>query len=1126
MLLKRKYLFGTTVLAGVMAATAPALAQESQLPGVNVQGQQPQEVTEIEEVVVTGSRIRRDPTNAPTPLIQVSREELLSTGQTSVIEYLATIPALSNSQVPSDTTAGVLNAGGLSLPNLRSLGSGRTLTLVDGRRHVGSAAGSLSVDVDTIPRLLIENVEIITGGASSVYGADAVSGVLNFTLRRDFEGLELDARAAQINQDGEMQYRFSVLSGANLLDDRLNVYAFGEYERNDELLASDIDWLQEGWVLSGNDADPSAAPIDGDYDVRLWENARTLQLLRWGQVTLANNYQPSPLNDPDVSPIGACTSGSVTSSQCFGVSPGYTYVFDGATARLADFGTRVQQTGTNRVINVGGDGENPNTVFNVDAVYPESESKRFQTGANFALTPDINLRLEAKYIDEETNLATGYAFADVYITDIVSPFNSMQILSARTGSPAAFLTRTDNAFMPANLSAAILGNTTPTYCLNTAGCAGGIAYGAQTGVTAAPFARYSAWTLDRPQTNYKELQRYVVSMDGNLNDIGFFRNGRWDIGYTYGRVDNENHEFSVDGERFSYALDAVVDAAGVFGAPGEIVCRVQRETANGGLVTNRNPYNPALNTGVGGATMGANDPDVAQCVPLNIFGMGNQDPAALDYVRSEITINQLNEQHDAVAAISGELWDALGAGPVGVALGAEWRKEYTEGTGRDRTTAGRWLLSNTGPDFLGRSYEAKEWFAELSIPLIRDHWLGEYAELSGSYRYSDFSNFGGSDVYGVNLVYRPIQDIAIKTSLNTSVRAPSLGELYSPATQTFSQPTDPCDALVINNLADREVADRRIVNCEALAAQAGFAGVFNFSNPQAGNAYRPQYPSSVAGFNQGNAGLQPEESESFTFSTVFEPRFFPNFALVLDYYEIQIDNVISSVSAQTNANLCVGGELGAGNTANLAPEQCGRITRATADDPSTPRDDRFVITSFIQDSQNYAKRTVRGLDFTARYALDTAEAFDRNWGRFNFSLNGSWLIEQKQFNDITNPDSYSQLESSLFYPRVRFTSQIAWQPTDALSVTWTTDWQTSQDITERRNFIGNFDNRELRYLKTGNFMRNDISVNYDLRDDLTLRAGVVNVFDAEQAEWLGGTIYSNFDPFGRRFSIGLNWRPY
>ena len=188
--------------------------------------------TQVEEIVVTGSRIRRDPTTAATPLIQVSRESLLSTGQSTVIDYLATIPALSNSQVPSDTTGNALGALGLSLPNLRTLGAGRTLTLVDGRRHVGSSIGSLAVDVDTIPRLLIENVEIITGGASSVYGADAVSGVLNFVLRKDFEGLEIDGNYGIINKGGnETTGRISVLGGVNLLDDRLNLYAFAEYEQ-------------------------------------------------------------------------------------------------------------------------------------------------------------------------------------------------------------------------------------------------------------------------------------------------------------------------------------------------------------------------------------------------------------------------------------------------------------------------------------------------------------------------------------------------------------------------------------------------------------------------------------------------------------------------------------------------------------------------------------------------------------------------------------------------------------------------------------------------------------------------------------------------------------------------------
>ncbi|MFN7390759.1 TonB-dependent receptor plug domain-containing protein, partial [Brevundimonas sp.] len=291
MISTRKLLFGTTVLAGIMSFSAPALAQSV--------SSQDEQATQVEEIVVTGSRIRRDPTNSATPLIQVAREDLLTTGQTTVIDYLATIPALSNSLVPSDTTGSGLNDGGLSLPNLRSLGSGRTLTLVDGRRHVGAGQGSLAVDIDSIPRLLIENIEIVTGGASSVYGADAVSGVLNFVLRKDFEGLEIDANYGQIVQGGvAANNRVSALAGINLFDDRLNLYAHAEWDRNDEVQSLDIDWIEDAWILIGNDADPAATPFDSTIDNLLYSGLRRLDRPRWGQTTLANAQQPSALNNP------------------------------------------------------------------------------------------------------------------------------------------------------------------------------------------------------------------------------------------------------------------------------------------------------------------------------------------------------------------------------------------------------------------------------------------------------------------------------------------------------------------------------------------------------------------------------------------------------------------------------------------------------------------------------------------------------------------------------------------------------------------------------------------------------------------------------------------------------------
>jgi outer membrane receptor protein involved in Fe transport len=229
--------------ASVALFVAAALAHTAAL--ADPQAAQNSSTDALTEVIVTGSRIKRDPVTAPTPLIQIDSKDILQSGLGSVIDVLADVPALSGSLVQEDTTGSTLNTGGLSLLNLRDLGTSRTLTLVDGRRHVGSNAGTLSVDVDTIPRLLIDRVEIITGASSALYGADAVSGAVNFVLRRDFEGIKVDAGSSMINKDGQTNNRVSLLAGTNLFGDRLNVYGAYEREQNQEVRDADMDWRAE-----------------------------------------------------------------------------------------------------------------------------------------------------------------------------------------------------------------------------------------------------------------------------------------------------------------------------------------------------------------------------------------------------------------------------------------------------------------------------------------------------------------------------------------------------------------------------------------------------------------------------------------------------------------------------------------------------------------------------------------------------------------------------------------------------------------------------------------------------------------------------------------------------------------
>lgn len=1132
MLLKRKFLFGTTILAGVMAAAAPALAQDAQVPGVTVTGQQAQETTEIEEVVVTGSRIRRDPVNSPTPLIQVQREDLLSTGQATVIDYLATIPALSNSLVPSDTTGSNLNDGGLEFANLRSLGSQRTLTLIDGRRHVGSQSGTLAVDVSTIPRLLIENIEIITGGASSVYGADAVSGVVNYILRKDFEGLEIDANYGQLVQGGAATTRrLSVLAGVNLFDDRLNIYGHAEYDETEEVYQNMISWLRNGSISAlGLDADPTNAVNgpnnDGFLDTGvIYYDARRLDRPRWGQTTLANMQQPSRLSDPDI-PFANCP-GFSTSSNCFFVQPGYTYWYEGPTARLANFGQRIGATGASRPWNIGGDGEKANdTRFDQRSRAPYQESTRYQVGLNYAVSDNINLTLEGKYTDEDTFDVGQASFWDIWIVDaaLANAFGQTTNSGATPGlisGTSRFSTRTDNAFLPANVAAAIQNNTFVRYAAPTLNADGAVANPAQF----APIANHSGFGIDRNQTNNREVTRWVAALEGNWDSVGFIDNVNWTLSYVHGEMNNLNREEGPDAIRFAHAMDSVVDLAGVVnGSPGEIVCRVQLLNALGLPIANQNPNSPDFFY-----TNPDTNPEIAGCVPLNVFGNGNQSQEAIDYITTAINVRETNKQDSAIAAVSGQLWDFWGAGPIGVAIGAEYRKEQAEGIGRSRDTAGRVLQLNTGGDFLPSEYESEEWFAEVSIPLLRDSWMGEYAELSASYRAFDYTTAGDGDVYGVNLVYRPIQDITFKTSFNTSFRAPNLRENFGPLSQTFVNGfVDPCNTNVIANFQGENAAQvraNRIANCTQLAAANGASYDFGQTTATPLDDYLPVYGGGIASVSGGNPGLKPEESESFTFSTVIAPRMFPNLSIVLDYYEIQLENVIITPAGQFLANDCVDG-------AQLNAQTCALVFRNNPD-PNNPYNDFMVggppgdpIGGFLLGPINRAKLETRGLDFTVNYSLDTEEAFGRNWGSFDYSLGGLWLIDQKNFTDPADPTAFTDSTSGVFFPRVEFVSRLTWRPTDVLAITWTADWMASQDLNKTRDIVatGNVDFQPYDWNSTGNFVRNDLSVRYDLRDDLTLRAGVTNVFDAESPRYLG--FASTFDPYGRRFNIGLNYRPF
>lgn len=227
--LRRQSLFAASLLTMSSLVVQPALAQD------NIDDE------DIEEIIVTSSRIQKPDYAFSNPVISVDAEAISFSGATNVTDFLKDLPALTGSLDGNDAAGAnaFIGGTGLTLLDLRNLGIDRTLILVDGRRHVASLPGSAAVDVDTIPIDLIERVEVQTGGASAIYGADGVSGVVNFILKKDFEGLSIRARAGQSSDSDADNRRFSILVGKNFANGRANLTGSFEYNKDDSLNASE-----------------------------------------------------------------------------------------------------------------------------------------------------------------------------------------------------------------------------------------------------------------------------------------------------------------------------------------------------------------------------------------------------------------------------------------------------------------------------------------------------------------------------------------------------------------------------------------------------------------------------------------------------------------------------------------------------------------------------------------------------------------------------------------------------------------------------------------------------------------------------------------------------------------------
>src|SRR5437868_9713257 len=366
--------------AAAGSCTLPPAAQAEQGTGQTVE--------------VTGTRIRRPNLESTVPITSLNGDQIFQTGDSNVGETLNELPQLRSTFAQQNPGLGI-GIAGLNLLDLRGLGTQRTLVLVNGRRHVPADIlnNAVSPDIGSIPNDLIERIDIVTGGNSAIYGSDAIAGVVNFVLRRDFSGLQIRAQAATTEAGyGSAQY-VSAMYGLNFNDGAGNITLHGEYSRQERIFASDIPWFrtQNGFFTVDSDASTALNPLvngsDGFPDAIFIRDVRSVTINPRGLV-------------PIVQPTGAgalCGTGTAANfggPNSSGTPYNCTYIFTPDGRLVQQTGARFGAGPTGGII--GGNGQTGREGQTV-SVLPFLERYNANLLFHYTFAPAFELFAEAKF---------------------------------------------------------------------------------------------------------------------------------------------------------------------------------------------------------------------------------------------------------------------------------------------------------------------------------------------------------------------------------------------------------------------------------------------------------------------------------------------------------------------------------------------------------------------------------------------------------------------------------------------------------------------------------------------------------------------------------------------------------
>jgi iron complex outermembrane recepter protein len=1001
---------------GVRTAVAAVLGTALMLPALAYTAESSQkknDTAELEEVQVTGSRIMRRDLESTTPMVVVGEETFDNTANVGVEASLNKLPQFvpgldqfdtADLQFNSNSTVGATNV------NLRGLGANRNLVLINGRRAVPVNA-TLVADTGSIPSSAISRVEVITGGASSVYGADAVGGVVNFILKDNYQGADFDVQYGVSEKGDNKNLRLSGLIGGNFGDGRGNAILGMDYTNRGSAYQRDRDFYVEQLLdpyVGGTQFSSTYTQYAANTNINGSTNLPNQTVVNnlFGQTVSCNAFvAATALNS------GVCNNAT------FSIQPDGTLFVQGDPDTMSrynggfDLSKKLLKSATD---------QRGTLVENSLVSRISSPLKRYSMfgSAHFDLTDDATLYTQATFSQLHAESIFDYvaAFGTWGVTIPHGTGRACTSLNiGQTSQYRGTLSCQDTDFFPGAAALGLTGAaaagvtswaTVPTLSVYQNGgdpvtrLNAGLACAARGGCTnnqAFPVPAQLATLLDsRPNPN----------ADFALNqNMKIFNDPR--------RTEQETTNFQlVAGIKGNLPIkDWTYDVNGTFGTSRTLqnlygVAALQRYRM---LV--RMPLYGRAATVVGnaGPPGGGNNAPTGTCTSgLPIFTQFAISQNCVDMVKVSPSNITKMDQVTAEASIQGGLFE-LPAGEVRFALGSAFRENVFSYVPDALLDQGAVSDSVIGLDpisgFAARDH-VFEGFAEMLVPVLVDQPFAKHLNLELGYRYSDYLYAAKVGTWKALLDWAITPDLRLRGGVQRANRAPNMGELFQKTSDSLSvSQGDPCTttfglgygANPTTNAGGAAGAAKVRALCEQMMGGTGSQGALNYY-VSPGTLATGVFTGFAFEFQKakGNANLTSEKADTFTLGAVLRSPFehpLLQFTTTADYYRIKIKDAISQVSLFTLYEVCFSEkyntELAAGNTAGaLANPFCQQLPR----NQTTGGKDRATVTY-----DNVGVFDTSGVDFSFNWSAALADmGLTSVPGRFSYGVTANYTLHNKR----------------------------------------------------------------------------------------------------------------------------------